>query len=338
MFQKAAKKARLEELAVEVKRVANSPTLSNEQKKAFFKKVEAEADEIKSDLKAHSQAAAYSWGTEANTGGTYTGMSGVTNEGLTNQCLQSPTMLEPVQLKQLTDALRMKVPVSLEVGRKGWQAGIEFKSPVTESGLSTALPGIEMPNKYLSFPYEPTRLAAYLPGAAMTEGESARDNCDSLTDSSRRAGADIEYCTTRFVIERSNTPDSRWPGRGRGSAKRSSSNLSTWRLDGSPPCSRMDQRTAARSRSSESMVSRSRMVPKRSGSAGARKPAGQAGKSGQLAAFIQQRIRDTYRRQRPAPLPCRTAKSPPPIAARTESIGPRSRTTPIMYVLTSATF
>jgi hypothetical protein len=36
---------------------------------------------------------------------------------------------------------------------------------------------------------------------------------------------------------------------------------------------------------------------------------GQAGKSGQLAAFIQQRIRDTYRRQRPAPLPCRTAKS-----------------------------
>jgi hypothetical protein len=121
-------------------------------------------------------------------------------------------------------------------------------------------------------------------------------------------------------------------------AARSSSSSSTWRLDGSPPCSRMDQRTAARSRSSESMVSRSRMVPKRSGSAGARKPAGQAGKSGQLAAFIQQRIRDTYRRQRPAPLPCRTAKSPPPIAARTESIGPRSRTTPIMYVLTSATF
>jgi len=63
------------------------------------------------------------------------------------------------------------------------------------------------------------------------------------------------------------------------------------------------------SRSSESIESQSRMVPKRSGSAGARKPAGQAGKSGQLAAFIQQRIRDTYRRQRPAPLPCRTAKS-----------------------------
>jgi hypothetical protein len=31
------------------------------------------------------------------------------------------------------------------------------------------------------------------------------------------------------------------------------------RLDGSPPCSRIDQRTAARSRSSESMASRSRM-------------------------------------------------------------------------------
>jgi hypothetical protein len=172
VFQKAAKKARLEELAVEIKRVTNSPTLSSEQKKAFFKKAEAEMDEISGELKAFEQAAAYSWASDANTGGTYTGMPGVTNEGLTNQCLQSPTMLEPMQLKALTDALRMKVPVSLEVGRKGWQAGIEFKSPVTESGLSTALPGIEMPNKYLSFPYEPTRLAAYLPGAAMT-GPSA---------------------------------------------------------------------------------------------------------------------------------------------------------------------
>jgi hypothetical protein len=35
---------------------------------------------------------------------------------------------------------------------------------------------------------------------------------------------------------------------------------------------------------------------------------GQAGKSGQLATFIQQRIRHVYRRQRPAPLPSRTAK------------------------------
>jgi hypothetical protein len=37
--------------------------------------------------------------------------------------------------------------------------------------------------------------------------------------------------------------------------------------------------------------------------------AGQAGNSGQLAAFIQQRIRDGYRRQRTTPLPSRTAKS-----------------------------
>jgi hypothetical protein len=35
---------------------------------------------------------------------------------------------------------------------------------------------------------------------------------------------------------------------------------------------------------------------------------GQAGKSGQLAAFIQQRIRHGYRRQRPTPLPSCTAK------------------------------
>ena len=33
--------------------------------------------------------------------------------------------------------------------------------------FTPALPGIEMPNKYLSFPYEPTRISSYLPGAAM---------------------------------------------------------------------------------------------------------------------------------------------------------------------------
>jgi hypothetical protein len=37
--------------------------------------------------------------------------------------------------------------------------------------------------------------------------------------------------------------------------------------------------------------------------------AGQAGKSGQLATFIQQRIGRVYRRQRTTPLPSRTAKS-----------------------------
>jgi hypothetical protein len=36
---------------------------------------------------------------------------------------------------------------------------------------------------------------------------------------------------------------------------------------------------------------------------------GQAGKSGQLAAFIQQRIRHVYRRQRATPLPSGAAKS-----------------------------
>ena len=36
---------------------------------------------------------------------------------------------------------------------------------------------------------------------------------------------------------------------------------------------------------------------------------GQAGKSGQVATFIQQRIHHGNRRQRPTPFPCRTAKS-----------------------------
>jgi hypothetical protein len=40
---------------------------------------------------------------------------------------------------------------------------------------------------------------------------------------------------------------------------RPSSSSSTWRLDGSTPCSRIDQRTAASRRSSSSILSRSRI-------------------------------------------------------------------------------
>jgi hypothetical protein len=65
VFQKAAKKARLDELAVEIRRVTNSPTMSNEQKKAFFAKAEAEMDEIAGEFKAFEEARKYSWGTEA---------------------------------------------------------------------------------------------------------------------------------------------------------------------------------------------------------------------------------------------------------------------------------
>jgi hypothetical protein len=42
------------------------------------------------------------------------------------------------------------------------------------------------------------------------------------------------------------------------SRSRSASSLSTWRLDGSPTCSRIDHRTAASNRSSASIVPRSR--------------------------------------------------------------------------------
>ena len=43
---------------------------------------------------------------------------------------------------------------------------------MTESGLNTPLPGIMQPNLFVSMPYEPTRIASYLPGAAM-DGPSA---------------------------------------------------------------------------------------------------------------------------------------------------------------------
>jgi hypothetical protein len=176
MRTRAQLKARRAELQNELEKATaayEGGRLEQKRYKGFVDRIAAETREIESESKAHEQALRYAGGTEAATAGQLMSQNFPgSSSGLINQHLQSPTMLEPQQVQQLEYAMRTKTPLTLEVGRKGWQAGVEFKSPVTESGLATPLPGIEMPNRYLSFPYEPTRLAAYLPGAAM-DGPSA---------------------------------------------------------------------------------------------------------------------------------------------------------------------
>jgi hypothetical protein len=81
-------------------------------------------------------------------------------------------MADAGQRQQLEMAIASKMPCRIEIKaaerpRSGFHAGAQTKAAIAESGFSPALPGLEMPNKYLSFPYEPTRISSYLPGAAM---------------------------------------------------------------------------------------------------------------------------------------------------------------------------
>lgn len=56
--------------------------------------------------------------------------------------------------------------MQIDVQSKGM--GIHTKAAASESALVNGpLPGIIMPNRFISLPYEPTRIASYLPAAAM---------------------------------------------------------------------------------------------------------------------------------------------------------------------------
>lgn len=84
----------------------------------------------------------------------------------------SATMADAGQRQQLEMAAATRMPCRLELkaaerAPAGFHQGVQTKAAIAESGFSPELPGIEMPNKYLSFPYEPTRLSSYIPGAAM---------------------------------------------------------------------------------------------------------------------------------------------------------------------------
>jgi len=86
----------------------------------------------------------------------------------------SPMDLDESQLRQLYQAAETKSPCTIEIRSKAY-------SPVTEystSGTSTItggigqLPPIIVPNRFMSLPYEPSRVSQYLPSAAMN-GPSA---------------------------------------------------------------------------------------------------------------------------------------------------------------------
>ncbi|BBY08172.1 phage major capsid protein [Mycobacterium noviomagense] len=88
----------------------------------------------------------------------------------------TPMDITPVQLQALEMAANARMPFQLEIGAKGggveqaWMAGITTKSAVFESnisgGLSGNLPAIQTPYA-VGLGYEPTRIAALLPGASM---------------------------------------------------------------------------------------------------------------------------------------------------------------------------
>lgn len=87
----------------------------------------------------------------------------------------TPMDITPAQLKALEMAMDAKMPFQIEIGTKGgeqapWMAGISTKSAVLESGLSGGfsgnLPPVQTPYA-VGLGYEPTRIAALLPGAAM---------------------------------------------------------------------------------------------------------------------------------------------------------------------------
>ena len=177
MFQKAAKKARLEELAVEIKRVTNSPTLSSAQKRAFFAKVEAEADEIAGELKAFEEAQKWSWGTEANMGVS----QAVPNTGGYVH-LPSPGDATPAQWKALTDAMRTGTPFRTEVMPRpshGMSGSIAMKAytPALESGITSSftgtLPAIMSPYA-VGMAYDPLDLASLWPAVSMPGPSAAQ--------------------------------------------------------------------------------------------------------------------------------------------------------------------
>lgn len=170
MFQKAAKKARLDELAVEIKRVTNSPTMSNEQKRAFFQKAEAEMDEISGELKSFSEAQKWSFGTEANMG---VSQAAPNTGGYVH--LPSPADATPAQWKALADAMHTGTPFRTQVMPRpatGMSGSIAMKtySPALESAITSSFTGTLPPimSPYtVGYAYDPLSIASLFPAVAM---------------------------------------------------------------------------------------------------------------------------------------------------------------------------
>jgi hypothetical protein len=171
VIQKSARKARLEEIGIEIKRVTHNPTLSNGQKKAFLEKAEAEIDEINEDLETYRKAASMSGGTEVNAGLSQapSGTGGYVH-------LPSPGDATPAQWKALNDALVTGTPFRTQVMPRpsaGMSGSIAQKSynPALESGITGSpfagtLPPIMSPYS-VGYAYDPLDIASLFPAVAM---------------------------------------------------------------------------------------------------------------------------------------------------------------------------
>jgi len=88
-----------------------------------------------------------------------------------NRHIASPMDLTGEQLKALHRAAELRTPLTMEIGQKS----IGGYSPFMESNLTGGLgqlPPLIIPNRFMSLPYEPSRISQYLPSAAMN-GPSA---------------------------------------------------------------------------------------------------------------------------------------------------------------------
>ena len=155
-------RVRLKQLAAEVE-AKNADYEAGRMTKAAYKAFVTDAHaEMKSLEAVRAVAAKYAGAAEVDQG------LGFSQEPGALVTPASPTMATAAQRQQLEHAIRAKMPCTLEIKSvSGWQGGIQSKAAIAETGFSPALPGVEIPTKYMSFPYEPTRLASYLPGAAM---------------------------------------------------------------------------------------------------------------------------------------------------------------------------
>ncbi|GBE64208.1 hypothetical protein MFM001_06700 [Mycobacterium sp. MFM001] len=136
--------------------------------KGYLDKAEHESGEIATALKAYDQAGRFMANQDV-------ALEHLRNGGSFDSSTKAfqPSgggLLDAAQQKELRVAMETKRPLTLEVDARNFGFGsyIHTKSATAESALVNGpLPGIMMPNRFISLPYEPTRIASYLPAAAM---------------------------------------------------------------------------------------------------------------------------------------------------------------------------
>ena len=188
MVNKAADEARLGEISTELDRLLSNPNMSDKMAQHMNKLCdEGEALRIQlKNLRAARQWAGSAdlvpYGDAADAAGApafpRTKMLGTGSAPRVAPL--SPLQLDDHQIDALWQAARNKTPFRCEIGHKGlehgdgFMGGIRTKAALTESGLNTQLPAIQIPGPRGNYglTYEPWRVLSALPTVAMT-GPSA---------------------------------------------------------------------------------------------------------------------------------------------------------------------